>query len=240
VSPNVEAQLKKCGMPAGRLSLIENGIDAEQFSCGRPVLRELPAFDGKLVVGFVGRLAPEKGLAILLHAAQEILRNRTDVLFVLVGEGPERIELQSLVTQLGLESSVLFLGQRSDLADVYASFDIFVLPSYFEAMPMVVLEAMAAGKPVIATRVGGVPGMINDQESGILTEPGDVKGFASALGQLLQQPEKARQFGQRGLELIQTRFSANVMARAYLDIYQKVLAAEADRNSATPMTTAHQ
>lgn len=235
VSPNVEVQLKRYGVSSEKLSLIENGVDSRQFANGKPHLRELPNFGDKKIVGFVGRLAPEKGLHNLIQAAGEILRTRKDVVIALVGDGPAMMELQSLVSRLGLEKSVFFLGQRSDLADVYAAFDIFVLPSLFEGMPMAVLEAMAAGKPVIASRVGGIPQMISHQESGILVKPGDVRGLTDALAQLLQQPEKASQLGQRALEVVQSRFSSDVMARRYLCVYQKALAGEA--SPVTPSTT---
>jgi glycosyltransferase involved in cell wall biosynthesis len=217
------------------LSLIENGIDSEQFANGTPRLRELPGFNDKIIVGFVGRLAPEKGLPNLIQAVGEILRTRSDLVLALVGEGPAKIKLQSLVSQLGLEKSVFFLGQRSDLANVYASFDLFVLPSLFEAMPMAVLEAMAAGKPVIASRIGGVPRMLSHQESGILVEPGDVRGLTDALAQLLQQPKLASQLGRRALDEVRSRFSSDVMASGYLRVYQKALAAET--SAVTPSTT---
>jgi len=235
VSPNVEAQLKKYGILPQKLSLIENGVDSGQFSNGKPRLRELPNFDDKKIVGYVGRLAPEKGLHNLIRAVGEILRTRADLVLALIGEGPARIELQSLVTQLNLEKSVFFLGQRSDLADVYASFDIFILPSLIEAMPMAVLEAMAAGKPIIASRVGGIPRMISHQESGILVEPGDIRGLTDALDQLLRQPEKASQLGRRALDAVQSRYSSDAMARGYLRVYQKALGAEA--SPVTPSTT---
>ena len=238
VSPSMEEQVKKFGVPSHKLSLTENGVDTRQFSSGTPVLRDLAGLDGKLIVGFVGRLAPEKGLRILIQAAEGILRAQPDVKLVLVGEGPEREELQTLVSQSGLEKSVIFLGQRSDLPDVYASFDIFVLPSLIEAMPMTVLEAMAAGKPIIASRVGGVPKMISDQESGILVEPGDVSDLKAALTQLLQRPETARQFGKRASEVVQARFSSDSMARRYLSVYQKVLSADGSPVNLSPTTTA--
>lgn len=235
VSPNVFTQLRRYGIPARKLSLIENGIDSEQFANGTPRLRELPGFNDKIIVGFVGRLAPEKGLPNLIQAVGEILRTRSDLVLALVGEGPAKIKLQSLVSQLGLEKSVFFLGQRSDLANVYASFDLFVLPSLFEAMPMAVLEAMAAGKPVIASRIGGVPRMLSHQESGILVEPGDVRGLTDALAQLLQQPKLASQLGRRALDEVRSRFSSDVMASGYLRVYQKALAAET--SAVTPSTT---
>ena len=237
VSPNVETQLKRYRIPPHKLTLIENGVDATQLLRGTPALRELPGLGAKVIVGFVGRLAPEKGLRYLIHAAKGILRLRADVILLIVGEGPERVELEVLVSKLGLENSVFFLGQRSDLADVYASFDIFVLPSLVEGMPMALLEAMAAGKPVIATRVGGVPRMISEQESGILIEPGDVRGLTAALAQLLQQSEKARQLGQRASEVVQSRFSSDAMARAYCGVYRKVLPTQPSSVTTSATTT---
>jgi glycosyltransferase involved in cell wall biosynthesis len=142
-----------------------------------------------------------------------------------VGTGPVRTELESLVSHLGLEGKVYLLGQRSDLPDVYASFDIFVLPSFDEGMPMAILEAMAAGVPVIATRVGGIPKMISNQVSGLLVEPDDVGGLTRALEQFLQQPEKAAEMAGKAFEDVQNRFSGDAMARNYLIVYHKVLPA---------------
>lgn len=223
VSPNVEAQLKKFGTPSRKLSVIENGVDLDQFSNGKPVLRDLPRFQGKVIVGYVGRLVWKKGLRVLLQAAQEITRARPDVVFVFAGKGPDRTELDALVSHLGLQNKVHFLGQRSDLPDVYASFDIFVLPSFDEGMPMAVLEAMAARKPVVATRVGGIPKMVEDQVSGILVEPGNAEQFTEALIQLLEKPRKAAELGRCAFEDVQNRFSSDVMAKSYLNIYRKVL-----------------
>lgn len=223
VSPNVTARLSKYGIPADRLSLIPNGVDVEQFSGGQPVLKCEPEFQGKTIIGFVGRLAEEKALPVLIQAAQQILGTRPDVSFAVVGEGPERPMLEALVDQLGLKQKMIFLGQRSDLADLYASFDIFVLPSLVEAMPMAILEAMAAGKAVVASAVGGVPSIVCDQESGLLVKPADVAELVHALTQLLNKPEQAKKFGEHGRELIKKRFSSDAMALSYLDVYAKVL-----------------
>lgn len=223
VSPNVEAQLKKFGTPSRKLSVIENGVDVDQFSHGKPVLRDLPRFQGKVIVGYVGRLVWEKGLRVLLQAAQEITTTRADVVFVLAGKGPARTELDALVSHLGLQNKVHFLGQRSDLPDVYASFDIFVLPSFDEGMPMAVLEAMAARKPVVATRVGGIPKMIKDQVSGILVEPGDAGELTHALTQLLEKPVTGAELGRDASEEVRNHFSSEAMARKYLGVYEGVL-----------------
>jgi len=127
-----------------------------------------------------------------------------------------------LAVRLGVADRVLFAGLREDMPQVYASIDLLVLPSLCEAMPMCVLEAMAAGKPVIATRVGAVPQLIDRDETGVLIEPGDVAGLSSAVLQLLENPERARCLGAKGRARTIERFSADSMARQYLQLYSEI------------------
>ena len=232
VSPNVAEQLMKYRTPLEKLSIVHNGLDPARYSGGTPVLKNLPDFHGEKIVGFVGRLAPEKGIANLIHAAKEVLSVYPQVLFVLVGDGPERAALESLVKSNGLEKTVIFVGQRSDLTNIYNSFDIFVLPSLTEAMPMAILEAMAAGKPIIASRVGGIPEMISDLESGLLITPGDQRGLRDALLKLLREPETALRLSEAASKMVRTRFSSDRMAQAYLSIYCRLLPLATDQFTA--------
>jgi glycosyltransferase involved in cell wall biosynthesis len=221
VSSTVQDLLRRSGVRGGHVTLVENGIDTESFSPGRPVLRELPQLQGKKVVGFVGRLAREKGLACLMQAARSILRVSGNVAFVLAGDGPYRDQLRDLVKELDIENHVLLLGARSDLADVYASMDIFVLPSLCEGMPMSVLEAMAAGKPVVASRVGGIPQVVQDEETGLLVSAGDASQLTTALSRLLAAPRLCEELGRRGRDRVNSHFSARAMAETYFTMYRQ-------------------
>lgn len=216
--------LRRWGVAANKVSTIFNGVEIERFGGAVPTLRNEIAPEGYSLVGFVGRLVPDKGGALLLRAAQQVLAARPKTMFALVGEGPARNEWEALATQLGIGKQVAFVGMRDDMPGVYASLDTLVLPSLVESMPMCLLEAMAAGKPVIATRVGAVPKLISPHQTGLLVEPGDVRGLVAAILRLLRDPELASRLGKNGHTRAAQHFSAEAMARSYIRQYKDVLA----------------
>jgi glycosyltransferase involved in cell wall biosynthesis len=222
-SPQVAEILRRSGIREHRLSFIGNGVDVESFRHATPTLRSELCAEGQPIVGFVGRLVPDKGGAELVRAAQTVLASRPDARFVFVGEGACRDEWQALASQLGIASNVVFMGARQDMPGVYASFDIFVLPSFKEAMPMSVLEAMSAGRPVIATPVGAVPEVMVDGRTGLLCKPRDVDGLSRAILELLEDSTRARGMGESGYARAAADFSGDAMARKYLGVYKKAL-----------------
>lgn len=222
LSETVAGILRRSGLPESKLETIANGVDLERFRDSQPSLWNHPGATHESIVGFVGRLVPGKGADVLLRAAPRVFSRHTNCRFVLVGDGPCRQDLESLSAQLGIADRVLFTGVRNDMPQVYASIDLLVLPSLCEAMPMCVLEAMAAGKPVIATRVGAVPQLIDQDQTGMLIEPGDVAGLSAAVLKLLEDSERAHQLGEKGRAKIIERFSAESMARRYLQVYSEV------------------
>jgi glycosyltransferase involved in cell wall biosynthesis len=230
VSSGVADSLRHLHIPSEKITVVDNGIDVGHFSGGQAVLREELGLRENPLVGFVGRLAPEKGLEHLLRAAAGILSTSPSAKFILAGEGSERSTLENLARQLGIEKSVIFLGRRSDLANIYASFDLFVLPSLSEGMPLAVLEAMAAKKPVVATRVGAITKMVKEHETGLLVDAGDIVGLQSAISLLLGRSDLCRTFGQNGHEVAKSFFSADSMAKIYSGIYRRVIS----RPSNTP------
>ncbi|MCU1240399.1 MAG: hypothetical protein JWO71_1125 [Candidatus Acidoferrum typicum] len=235
VSESVRHRLLRSLVPDRKITVVRNGIDCERFRDGRSVLRnDLSSKDG-LLVGYVGRLAPEKDLHSLLRAAKAILNTLPSISFVLCGEGPERRSLEALALQLGIENSVFFLGQRSDTPDLYSSFDVVVLPSLTEGMPLAVLEAMAAKKAVVASRVGAIPKILEDGKSGLLVEPGNTKELESALLRLLRNREMRLSFGQAGFDIVESNFSSKVMAQTYLSIYSEVLSTKFEDRILSPM-----
>jgi glycosyltransferase involved in cell wall biosynthesis len=231
VSDVVGNTLRRWGVEPDKVSEICNGVDIERFERAKPTLRNEIAAEGYSLVGFVGRLIPDKGGALLLHAAHRVLAVRPKTKFVLVGEGPSRKEWEGLATQLGIGGHVVFATARDDMPGVYASFDMVVLPSLLEAMPMCLLEAMAANKPVIATRVGAVPKLIIPEETGLLVEAGDVNGLAVAILRLLRDPELGGRLGKSGHAHAAQHFSAVTMAKNYIGQYEQVL--ESDRRNGT-------
>jgi glycosyltransferase involved in cell wall biosynthesis len=223
VSDVVGDTLRRWGVAANKLSTISNGVNVDQFQGAAATLRNEILAEGSALVGFVGRLVPEKGGEQLLRAAKQVLAVLPNTRFVLVGDGPARQEWEDLSSQLEITAHVWFAGRREDIAGVYASLDIVVLPSLLEAQPMCLLEAMAAEKPVIATRVGAVSKVINSGETGLLLPPGDVDGLAGAIVRLLKDPELARRLAQKGSAHVARHFSAEAMAWEYIARYQHAL-----------------
>jgi glycosyltransferase involved in cell wall biosynthesis len=148
-----------------------------------------------------------------------VLRESPNALLVLVGDGPERNALEKEAINLGIRSSVCFLGVREDIPELLYSMDVVVMPSMFEGLPMVLLEAMASGKAVVASRVGGIPNVIQERVNGIMLPPGDVCGLTTALCGLLKNRQLRVALGQKARETVESRFSACSMAKRYVEIY---------------------
>jgi glycosyltransferase involved in cell wall biosynthesis len=229
VSEVVADILRRAGVAPEKIAMIPNGVDIDRFSSAAPTLRNEIDLTYQPVVGFVGRLVPEKGGAILIRAAQQVLTVHPKAMFVLVGEGPARQEWKALAGELGIEKQVVFAGARNDMPEVYAWLDMMVLPSQIEALPMCLLEGMASGKPVIATRVGAVPKLLMDGRCGLLIEPGNADALSSAILELLGNTEMARQLGEKGRAHVTKHFSAKAMANSYMRMYQEVLVSRSNR-----------
>ncbi len=218
-SREVARTLRKSGVKLGSINYIGNGIDISRFTSAAPTVRAEITAGTSTIVGFVGRLISGKGGDLLLHAVSRIVNVFPDVLFVFAGEGELRSRWIELSAELQITRHVRFLGPRTDMPNVYASLDMLVLPSLNEAMPMVVLEAMASGKPVIATRVGAIPEVVLDGVSGTVIRPGSVDDIVTAVLQLLRSPDLARQYGRNGFDFVSQTYSSEVMARNYLSLY---------------------
>jgi glycosyltransferase involved in cell wall biosynthesis len=159
------------------------------------------------VIGSVGSLHVRKGYQYLIEAVPLVLTELPGARFVLVGEGPERLRLEQLAAELGVAGRVQFLGQRTDVSAVLPEFDVFVLPSITEGMPNAVLEAMAAGIPVVASRVGGVPEIVQDGETGLLVEPESPSDLARSLVRLGRDAPLRLALTQRALAVVTSRFN---------------------------------
>lgn len=195
-----------------RLRVVPLGLDLDRFlvcESFRGQLRaELGIDPGALLVGMVARLVPIKRHECFLRAAAEVARRHLGCQFLLVGDGECRAELERLVGQLTLNGRVRFLGWRQDLERIYADLDLVVLTSANEGSPVSLIEAMASGRPVVATGVGGVPDLVEDGVTGFLVPPEDPSALARAIGALLANPEQRRVFGQAGRERVYPAFSA--------------------------------
>jgi len=207
--------------PAERSIVIPNGINLEEFQQGvdRDSLRRsfnLP--QGARVITFIGRLDEQKGLDLLLEATAGV----EGVEVWLVGDGPVRAELQRLATKLGIDDRVKFWGYQAQIERYLYASDIFVLPSRYEGMPIVLLEALAAGIPCVVSRVGDNDLVVEDGKHGLVVPPNDATALAKALNLLLLSPEMYRQMSEAAVRRSED-FGDDRMARRYSEVYRALL-----------------
>lgn len=175
------------------------------------------------VVGCVARLNVVKGHSYLIQAAAVVLKRNPKVKFLLVGDGPLRDELEELSANLGIKDNIIFTGSRRDIPEMLSAMDIFVLPSALrEGCPLSVLEAMAMSKPVIATRLGGIPEEVSDNKSGILVPPKDSMALADAIMKLLSDKNLAVDMGKEGRKIFEEKFSKEVMLKKLESLYDEL------------------
>lgn len=208
------------GVPRSRLCLLPNGISlaALEVAETREQARERLAVSG-FCLGTVGRLAEQKGQAHLLEAMQAVLREMDEATLLVAGDGPARQALEQQAQAAHLNGRVRFLGTRRDVALIYRALDVFVLPSLWEGLPLVLLEAMGAGLPVVATRVGGVPEVITQGENGLLVDPGDSRGLAQAILRLYREPALRSSLAAAGRETVARHYSQEAMLNRLEDLY---------------------
>jgi glycosyltransferase involved in cell wall biosynthesis len=220
VSDAVRDRLIHSGVSPEKIYAIANGIDVDAFDrAGHEELHH-PA---RRVIGMVARLDMQKGFKYLLLAVRELRNAFTDFKVVITGEGPDREAIERMIESYGLRDCVALAGQQSDMPAVYSAMDIFVLPSLDEGLPMTVLEAMAASRPVVATRVGAVPSVVREGETGLLVAPGDASALRDALARLLAAPELGRHLAAQAREWVGRHYTADAMAIQYRLMYDAVL-----------------
>lgn len=226
VSDDLRQTALQLGVHPERCVLIENAIDTKEYSRTAGV-DEARARLGlgcrSLLVGGVGRLCAEKGFDRLIQAVHELNRNRATAELVLIGEGDERCRLEAMIRDLGCEQTVRMLGYRADARDCYQAFDAFVLSSLREASPNVVLEAMAMEVPVVATRVAGVPKIIEDGVNGLLVEPDDIQGLAQALATLASDPGLRTRLARAARQTVESRYSFAIRMQKIRAVYDELL-----------------
>ena len=226
--PLIEWALKDHIVGEEKIAKIYSGIQLDQFC---PVKSEeknkirnkwnLKQKDH--VIGIVSKLWEGKGHGVLIEAFKLLKEKITDAKLVIVGEGHLYDELFRMVDTNGLRESVLFTGFQMDVSEIIATFDVAVLPSFFEGMGRVILEAMAMERLVVASRVGGIPDLIEQDVNGLLVRPGDVKELADALEKLLNDKRLARKMGREGRKRIKEQFSAHVMVQSIEKVYRELL-----------------
>jgi len=175
--------------------------------------------DDSLVIIHVGRFFPQKNHRLLIESFSRVLSKINNVKLLMVGDGDLRPEIEGIVNRNGLNSHIKFLGVRKDIADLLSASDIFVLSSDWEGLPLTVIEAMAAGKPVVATAVGGVPELIKNNVNGFLVQPKDPDSLAQALIKMAGDREASREMGAMGRKMAREKFDIRIMAKAYENLY---------------------
>lgn len=214
------------GVSKDTLVLVPNGVDTHRFHPnldGHAVRKRLGIKDYPIIL-FVGGLIQRKGIEYLLEAAKSVLSKLENARFIIVGEGPRRGYLEQLSKKLGISPNVVFAGRVSfaELPLFYAACDVFVLPSIAEAFGIVVIEAMSTGKPVIGSRVGGIPDMIEDGVNGYLVPSKKPSEIADRVIELLGDPKKAEMMGRQGRRLVKERFAIDKRVDQIMEVYEYV------------------
>ncbi len=226
VSEDLYHECRRFGVPAHKCLLIDNAIDVQEYT------RSLATDQAKaklqwpangFVIGAVGRLEPEKGYDLLIRAIANLIRRQHDVHLVIVGEGNDRQRLESLAAELGVSDRVRLVGWQSDVRSHFEAMDLFALSSYREGLPNVLLEAMALQVPCVATRINGIPRLIQDGRNGLLVPPGDVTALENALLILIQNADLRQVFRHAGRRTIENHFSFSVRIEKFKAIYDCLL-----------------
>jgi glycosyltransferase involved in cell wall biosynthesis len=226
VSEDLFEVCQRSGVPEARLRLIENGIDTDQFRrrCSPHAAREALGWPkGGLCIGAIGRLSDEKGFDLLIEAVRRVLPEAPDLKLVIAGDGPRKAQLQEQIDQRHLGDSVRLLGFCHDVRPVLEALDLFVLSSRREGLPNVVLEALAAETPVLATRIAGVPKVITDDVDGLLIEPENIDALVAGLKRCLADAELRRRLAAAGRQtVVRSRSFAARMDRVR-EVYEELL-----------------
>jgi glycosyltransferase involved in cell wall biosynthesis len=229
VSPQVRDDLVALGVaPRERFVVIRLGIELEERVApeqnGRAESRRyLGIPDGRFAVGWIGRMTGVKRTDDVLVAFKRLRDEGVDAVLCMVGDGPDRNQLERRAKELGVIRDTLFVGYQEDVAPYYAAFDALVLPSGNEGTPVSVIEALAAGRPVVATRVGGVPDVVRHGEDGFLVEAGATGELARRLAELARDPELAARMGREGRSRVLSRYAVDRLVDDVDRLYQSLL-----------------
>ena len=223
-------------IPPSLVQVVPNGIPEPASPTGHDVRGELGVKLDVPLIGSICVLRPQKAVHTFLEAVA-ILRRTTPLQALVVGDGPERGRLEALAADLGIAEATIFTGRRDDVPDVLAALDVVVSSSVFEGSPLALIEAMAAGKAIVATRVGGVPDLIEDGQHGLLVEPSDPASLATAIESLLADPDLRRELGARAARRQRAEFTLEVTIERLQELYETLFAGKTTAGSrASPPT----
>ena len=227
VSDAIREDLIGSGVDPIRLEVIQNSVNTSFEKMELLALRQrsretLCIEQDEFVVGYIGRLSAEKGVEYLIEAVAELQAAAVFVKLLIIGDGPEKLTLEKLVMDKSLDDSVIFAGFQTDIEKWFPALDIFALPSLTEGTPMALLEAMAAGVPVIASAVGGVPKVVTDGVDGLLVPPRDSMAISEKINWLKENPEILKEFSKAGLDTINAHYSIDSWCRSIEKLYSNV------------------
>jgi glycosyltransferase involved in cell wall biosynthesis len=225
---NVSYLTRTHGLDSRKIVVIYNGVDMDELDSVRPsgLRSQLGVDDSTFVFAAVGSLVERKGHRFLLQAFAKLRESAgADCVLAVVGRGEEEPALRELAEDLALQERVFFLGHREDAAVLMRDVDCLVVPSLVEGMPFVIMEAMAASKPVIASRIYGIPEIVLEGKTGLLVEPGSVESLLDSMRSLCSDRELAKSMGRQGRRRVCEEFALERMARETQDLYQLVLGA---------------
>jgi glycosyltransferase involved in cell wall biosynthesis/O-antigen/teichoic acid export membrane protein len=228
-APHAQYLAEHEGCPADKVRVIPNGVDVERFWPVEPnaaLRNELGLPPDVPVAAIVAALRPEKNHELFLQAAARVREKLPEARFLIIGDGERRAALEAFAAQLQLGEAVRFLGTRSDIPELLALADLLVLSSHMEANPVSILEALACGKPVVATRVGSIPESVKDGVNGYLVAPGDAEELAERVGALLADRALARQLGVAGREIVVGHWSLERMVEGYQNLIAEIYASK--------------
>jgi glycosyltransferase involved in cell wall biosynthesis len=220
VSRHVRQQMQERVLLPHRVLVVPNAVPIPRGSplASAHVREQLPGKAPTAVVLTLARLDEQKGLLTLVRAAASV----ADARFMIAGEGPQRSQLEESIRSLGLQDRVFLLGQRSDVTDLLGACDVFVLPSLFEGLPVSLLEAMAAGKAVVATGIGGTDEIVQHEHTGLLVPAGDDASLAAAIRRMLSDPVFAQRMAAAGRERVAREYSADVLNARLRTVYSEL------------------
>lgn len=208
-------------VPAEKITTVLNGIDTDRFLVSPPVeLRnQLKGTGGAYVIGTIGRLAPQKGFEYLIEAMQTIVEKQPNSRLVIVGDGPLESQLRDLAKSLDIENACLFLGFRTDIPELLASFDMYAQPSRWEGLSITMLEAMAAAKLIVASDIKGNRELIDNGVDGILVTPADSQALANNILSLMVDGENAKKMGENARHKVLEHYSQKAMVDESIRLY---------------------
>lgn len=222
VSNSIKKDMLKRGIPDSKIEVIFNGIEAEK-SEQEPLNNGFGINEGTTVIGVVARLSQEKGHRFLLEGMREILRHKPNINLLIIGEGALEGELKKQAEGLGISKETIFAGYQDDMHRIYPLIDILVQPSLKEGLPMALLEAMAFGKAIVATNVGGVGALIKDRYTGLLINPASSEEICNAVSSLIDDANLRKRLGENASQFVKENYSLEKMLASYRKVYEDTI-----------------